>query len=251
MHRPLNLLFSAALLLAPSGLFAQERYHLPDPNLMARLSYDNSGAVQNGNVRHVCIAVSRDGEYRIVQSLDHGQSQRLHGTMSREEFDQLSKLLESAQLRKLFGDHGGLVRQQAERFAAEVPLRDRSHVDESPEGLEQKAWHLQWLNGDGENPFPASVSNVVEWIKRFEPTDGKSFEYTEYPDVCPAGGLRLLQPSVAENSILKPRRFFLFSLESAPTEAARPLRFFKGWGASYDFAYFNHFSTSGSVARFP
>jgi hypothetical protein len=55
------------------------------------------------------------------------------------------------------------------------------------------------LNGDGENPFPASVSSVVDWIKRFEPKGGKMFEYADYPDVCPTGGLRLLQPSVAEN----------------------------------------------------
>ena len=78
------------------------------------------------------------------------------------------------------------VRQEAEIFMAEI--------------LEQQAWHLQWLNADGENPFPASVFNLIDWLQRFQPKDGKSFKYTEYPDVCPAGGLRLLQPSVAENS---------------------------------------------------
>jgi hypothetical protein len=199
MHRSPKILLSAALLLATSGSLAQQRYRSPDPDLMARLSYDNSGAVENRNVRHVCIAVSRDGEYRIVWSFDNRQNQRLHGTMAKQEFDQLSKLLESAQLRKLSGDHGGLVRQQAERFAAEIPIGG-SDVDGIGEGLEQKAWYLQWLNGDGENPFPAPVSKVVEWIKRFQPKGGKSFEYTEYPDVCPAGGPRFLQPSVAENS---------------------------------------------------
>jgi hypothetical protein len=200
MHRWPSILLSVALLLAVSGLIAQERYHLPDPDLMARLSYDNSGAVQNENVHHVCIAVSHDGEYRIVRSLENGRSQRLNGTMAKEELDQLSKLLESSQLRKLSGDHGGLVRQQAERFAAEIPLGDRSRAEVTPEGFEQKAWRLQWLNGDDENPFPASVSKVVDWIQGFQPKDGKSFDYADYPDVCPAGGLRFLQPSVAENS---------------------------------------------------
>ena len=200
MHRSPKILLSAALVLATSGLLAQERYRSPDPDLLARLSYDNSGAVENANFRHVCIAVSRDGEYRILRSLDSGRRQRLHGTMAKEEFDQLSKLLESAQLRKLSGDHGGLVRQQSERFAAEIPIGDRSLADGILEGSEQKEWQLWWLNGDGENPFPPSVSKVVDWIKRFQPKDGKSFEYDEYPDVCPAGGLRFLQPSVAENS---------------------------------------------------
>ena len=199
MRRSPKILLSAALLLVTSGLLAQERYHSPDPDLMARLSYDNSGAVESGNVLHVCIAVSRDGEYRILRSLDNGRRQRLHGTMARQEFDQLSKLLESAQLRKLSGDHGGLVRRQAERFAAEIPMSDLSGVD-TRGGLEPKAWHLWWSNGDGENTFPASVSKVVDWIKHFQPKDGESFEYDEYPDVCPAGGLRFLQPSVAENS---------------------------------------------------
>jgi len=195
-----NLLLFPVLLLATSGLVAQERYHPPDPDLMARLSYDNSGAVQNGNVRHVCIAVSRDREYRIVRSLDRDRTQRLHGTMTIGEFDQLSKLLESAQLRKLSGDHGGLVRQEAERFAAEIPLSDQSHVDGAEQGFGDKTWHLQWLNGDGENPFPASIAKVVDWINGFQPKAGESFEYADYPDVCPAGGLRFLQPSVAENS---------------------------------------------------
>ena len=194
-----KILLSAAFLLATSGLPAQQRFRSPDPDLMARLSYDNSGAVENADVRHICIAVSRDGTYRILRSFDNGRRQRLEGTMAKEEFDELSQLLASPPLRKLSGDHGGLVRQQAERFAGEIPKGDRS-VDGSGEGLEPKAWHLQWLNGDGENPFPASVSKVVEWIKHFQPKDGKSFDYLEYPDVCPAAGLRFLQPSVAENS---------------------------------------------------
>jgi len=59
---------------------------------------------------------------------------------------------------------------------------------------------LHWLHGDGENPFPASVSQLVDWLQRFQPKDGKSSDYIEFPDVCPARGLRLLQPSVAEKS---------------------------------------------------
>ncbi|MFZ0805109.1 MAG: hypothetical protein WAN03_02950 [Candidatus Sulfotelmatobacter sp.] len=137
-------------------------------------------------MRHVCVAVSRDGEYRIVRSLDNGQTQRLQGKMPKEDLRQLTKLLGAADFRNLSGDGGGLIRQEAEIFMVEI--------------LEPEAWHLQWLNADGENPFPASVFKLIDWLQRFQPKDGKSFEYAEYPDVCPAGGLRLLQPSVAENS---------------------------------------------------
>jgi hypothetical protein len=201
MHLYPKTLLTAAILLVASCSIGQERYRSPDPDLKARLSYDNSGVVVGpGTVRHVCVAVSWDGDYRIERSLNDGQTQRLHGKMPKEEFRQLNKLLEAAEFRSLSGDHGGLIRQESERFAAEIPFGDRWREDGARKWLEHDAWRLQWLNADGESPFPASVSTVVDWLKRFQPKDGKSFEYAEYPDVCPTGGLRLLQPAVAQNS---------------------------------------------------
>jgi hypothetical protein len=197
MHLYPRTLLTAAILLVVSCSIAQERYRSPDPDLRARLSYDNSGVVAApGNVRHVCVAVSGDGDYRIERSLDDGQTQRLHGTMPKEEFRQLNKLLESAELRSLSGDHGSLIRQESERFAVEIPLSNRWRED----GTGHEAWRLQWLNADGESPFPASVYTLADWLKRFQPKDGRPFEYADYPDVCPTVRLRLLQPAVAENS---------------------------------------------------
>lgn len=202
-----KMLLTTALLLAASSAIAQKPERSLDPELMARLSYDNSAPVRQGDVRHICIAVFRGGEYRIVRGWDNGRTQRLHGKMAKEESGQLFKLLESAEFRDLSGTHEGLIRQEAERFAAEIPLGDGSRADGNTDGtndgikdrLEHEAWRLQWLNGDGENPFPASVAKVVDWLQRFQPTDGKSFDSAEYPDVCPSGGLRFLQPSLAEN----------------------------------------------------
>lgn len=199
MNRCPQILLVPALLVIASISIAQEPYHAPDPDVMARLSYDNSGVVQQGNLRHVCIAVSREGEYRIMRSTDEGQTERLHGKMPKEEFNQLSKLLGSTAFRSLSGNHGGLVRQEAETFEAEIPVRNASNLDTERQWPEP-AWRLHWLNGDGGNPFPASVSSLVDWMKRFEPKGGKTFEYADYPDVCPTGGLRFLQPSVADNS---------------------------------------------------
>lgn len=200
MHPFRRILFTAAVFLAASCAVGQEFYHPPDPDLMARLSYDNSGAIELGTVRHMCLAVSRDGEYRILRSLNSGSTERLHGKMSKEELAELSKLLGATEFRNLSGSHGGLIRQDAQTFSAEIPVGDHSDARQPQELPPHDAWRFQWLNGDGQNPFPASVSKVVDWLQRFQPKDGKTFEYTDYPDVCPIIGLRFVRPSVAENS---------------------------------------------------
>ncbi len=180
-----------AVLLVSGGLCAQEAYRSPDPDLLARLSFDGPATAQGEGSRHVCVAVSRDGDYRIVQSLNGGHTQRLHGKMPQQQFQQLKTLLGSTDFRVLSGNHGGLIRQESETFGAEVIIPGRRGEDRTQQ--------LHWLNADGESPFPAAVTKVVNWLRRFEPTNGKEFEYAEYPDVCPSGGLRFLQPSVATN----------------------------------------------------
>ena len=133
MHPSLKTLLLVAILLVASVSIAQEAAPSAYSASMARLSYDNSGFAQPGSVMHVCFAVSKDGDYRIVRSLDDGQTQRLHGKMPTEEFRQLNKLLENAELQRLSGDHGGLlIRQESERFAAEVPFGDRWREDGHP-----------------------------------------------------------------------------------------------------------------------
>jgi len=132
--------------------------------------------------------------------MNSGEMQRLQGKMPKEQFEQLKTLLGSAEFRALSGNHGGLIRQDAESFAAEIPSTPRKHADGfDVRSADLPAQRVQWLNGDGESPFPEPMAKVVDWLKHFEPTDGKAFVYAEYPDVCPSGGLRLLQPSMAEN----------------------------------------------------
>ena len=200
MHPSPKTLLIAAILLVASVSIAQEATPSADAALRARFSYDNSGFAQPGSVMHVCFAVSKDGDYRIVRSLDDGQTQRLHGNMPKEDFRQLTNLLEAADFRDLSGNGGGLVRQEAETFAAEIAVSGRWHDDgHGTKWLEPESWRLRWLNADGEEPFPSPVANVVDWLKRFEPKHAKRFENTEFPDVCPSGGLRLVQPSISEN----------------------------------------------------
>jgi len=204
MRSYLKVLLTAVVLFTSISLWAQEVQVHPD--LMARLSYERSTVVtgEGEGVRQVCIAVSRDGEYRIVRSLDSGQTQRLQGMMAKEPLQQLKALLDSAGFQELSGNHGGLIRGEAESFGAEIPMvASGPGIDVGPDLHIQtdrpQARRLQWLNADGENPFPVSVAKVVHWLTHFEPKDAKELEYVEHHDVCPSVGLRLLQPSVAEN----------------------------------------------------
>lgn len=194
-----RVLLSLSFLVVPLVVWAQEPARSENPDLLARLSYHTSAAVQRDGVQQVCLAVSRDREYRIVRLASEKPVQRLHGTLTKEQFEQLTKLLESRKFRALSGNHGGLIRQDAERFAAEIPLGDRQRADGTRVWIEPEARHLQWLNADGESPFPDSVAKIVNWLQRFQPKDGKEFEYAEFPDVCPSVGLSLVQPAVADN----------------------------------------------------
>ena len=201
MHTPTRMLLTVSFLLISFGTWAQEISHPVDADLLARLSYESSSVVWTAGVpRHVCIAVTRDGEFRIVRSLDYGQSQRLRGKMPKEQLQQLTQLLGDPEFRALSGDHVGVIRQDAEVFAVEIPGPARDHVDGTRQWMDRDVWRLQWLNADGESPFPGSVAKVVDWLRHFEPKNGKAFEYAEYPDVCPNRGLRLVQPAVAENT---------------------------------------------------
>jgi hypothetical protein len=200
VHSHTKILLTVSFLLISLGIWAQASDHANDSDLLARFSYANSTVVQSGGVRHVCVAVTREGDYRIVRSTDDGQTLRLRGKMPKEQFQELTKLLDEAEFRALSGYHGGLIRQDAESFSAEIPGPMREHADGTPRlWMERDVWRLQWLNADGQSPFPGSVRKVVDWLQRFQPGDGKSFLYAEFPEVCPTGGLRLVQPPVAAN----------------------------------------------------
>jgi hypothetical protein len=192
--------FLTAILLLASVSIAQQATPSASAAVLGRLSYDNSGFAQPGSLVHVCFVVSKNGDYRILRSSNDGHTQSLHGNVPKQEFRQLSNLLQAPELRNLSGNGGGLIRQEAETFAAEIAVRGRWHDDGyGTKWLEPQTWRLQWLNADGETPFPSPVAKLVDWLKKFEPRNATRFEATEFSDVCPSGGMRLVQPSVSEN----------------------------------------------------
>jgi len=205
MLRCQRALLIMSVLLIASGLcaqqaeraleLAQEAERAQQADLLARLSYETSvGAA----VERVCIAVSRHGEYRMVSKMAGAEMARVRGKMPEDQLKQLTKLLESSDFRSLAGNHAGLIRQRAESFTAEIGPGE-GQVSGRDEIVVPRPRRLEWLNADGESPFPPPIAKVAGWLEHFQPREAKPFVYAEFPDVCPSGGLRFVQPTVAFN----------------------------------------------------
>src|SRR5579859_2338107 len=168
----------AALLGMSANLSAQEIYRLHDPDTLARLSY-------NTFTTQICFAVAPDGSYRMVRSTaeTYDGPQRLQGNLSKKEFRQLEARLAAPGFRSLGSNHAGLIRQNAEDFAAEISMPGNNSEAAA------RTQRLQWLNADDESPFPATIEKLVSWMKSFQPKDARGFTYAEFPNVCPSIGL--------------------------------------------------------------
>ncbi|HEV2400907.1 MAG TPA: hypothetical protein VGS27_28495 [Candidatus Sulfotelmatobacter sp.] len=199
MTRLSRLLWIVWILSVPLLLRGQEKEIATDPGMLARLAYDTTAATQRGDLRHVCLAITNDGEYRMVRATVDKPTQYLRGQISKDQFEKLKSLLSSKKFRSQPGNLAGLIRQDSESFRAEMPVPLKKRADGTYLLPPSEAWHLEWLNGDNEAPFPPSIGKVVKWLETFEPKDGKEFSYADFPNVCPSGGLHLVQPSVADN----------------------------------------------------
>ena len=172
---------------------------------MARLSYERS-PFQGDGIRQICIAVSQDGNYTMVSSTNgtNGPVQ-LEGKMSEEQFQQLKRSLAAHAFRSLSGNHGGLIRDHAGRFVAEISRIEMPAAFQfqptvpwsPPRSQPAPPRRLQWLNADDESPFPKPMAKGVEWMKNFEPRNAKALDSAEISDACPTVGLRLIEPSIA------------------------------------------------------
>lgn len=201
MPRFAGTILMAALLGMSASLSAQAVRPWQEADILARLSYNASQA-------QICVAVTLDGAYRIERSVESVRSvrstqsiepdlldgpQHLEGKLSQREFRELEALLDSHDLRSLGNNHAGLIRQNAENFSAEIPIPSR----QGP--VYDRTLKLQWLKADEDSPFPASVEKLVSWIKNLQAKNGHSFTPGEFPNVCPLGGIILVQPSIADN----------------------------------------------------
>lgn len=194
-----RLLLIASFSLISLPIWNQQSDTLNDSGLLARLAYETTAVARRGALRQVCVAVTRDGEYRIMRATTDQPTEFLRGELTKEQFARLKTLLDSPKFRAQASHAGALIRQDAEDLRVEVTGSIRENGDGSQRLEESDAWRLQWLNADGDDPFPQSVAKVANWLQNFQPKNAKEFFYTEFPDVCPSEGFRLVQPGLAFN----------------------------------------------------
>jgi hypothetical protein len=190
MQPRVTLVFSAAVLLAATALRAQEQGQNRDASQTlqaARFSYLTSGVVLDSETpKQICLAVSRDGSYRILQ-VSEAKTVALHGKMPVDQFQQLKNLMGDSDFRRLKGNYSGIIRQSSESFGAEISREDGNQ-------------RLQWLNPDGRHPFPDTAAKVIGWLKDFRPSGALPLLHAGFSDVCPFAGFQLVQPTVAANT---------------------------------------------------
>jgi hypothetical protein len=173
--------------------------------MLARFAYRRT----DGMEQSVCLAVAKDGSYQIIREEAEGPRWRMRGELPEKDLQALKAMIDDPGLRRLPESRGGLIRGESETFHAEIwapPSSDSKINDLTPNGpggylASPATRHIRWQNADGQNPFPAPVEKIVDWLKNFHTTDGRVFEHTELEQVCPSQGLSYVRPSVAENSL--------------------------------------------------
>ena len=69
MRRLSRLLWTLSILSVPLLLRGQDKQQIPaGAQTLARLAYDTSAAMQRGDLRHVCVSITRDGEPSSTRS---------------------------------------------------------------------------------------------------------------------------------------------------------------------------------------
>ena len=193
--------FAIAVFLAASVVsFAQERAQSPDPDILVRISYASSYA-------QICASISQDGNFRILSLRDSlTNPSLLKGKMGEDQLLHLKKTLAGLEARPLLPNHSNLIRDHAERFAAEISkiefppkfklLDAPTTRPTTPPGSPHR---VEWLNPDDQNPFPAPIAKLIDWMQGFQSKNAKPSDSSEFWTICPSVGLSYVQPSIAEN----------------------------------------------------
>lgn len=196
-------MFATAIFLAASAVcFAQQENQSADPTLLVRVSYASSYGVQ------ICASISQDGDFRILSLRDSLTNPvLLKGKMGDYQLLRLKRTLAGLERRPLLPSRADIIRDHAERFAAEISriefppkfklLDAPASRPATPPGSPHR---VQWLNPDNQNPFPAPIANLIDWMRGFQSKDADLADNSASFQVCPSVGLSYVQPSIATNT---------------------------------------------------
>lgn len=170
---------AALVLIAPAALMGQAKRDNPD-HLIARLSYANTLMDRFDSRRQVCVAVYEGGLYRLwrpnLTGLQSGSPDPLRtvfqGTLTKEQMQMLGSMLKNLNFKS---KGGGLVEKGSESFLAEL-VNSRQTT------------RLKWVNPDHRQPFPQSVSRIVDWLQDLGTQGTTQTTLSELSDisVCPS-----------------------------------------------------------------
>lgn len=199
--RQFTVLAIAAFAALSTASFAQQGMQSADPDLLVRVSYASSYGVQ------ICASITQDGDYRIL-SLRNSLTNPvlLKGKMYADQLLRLKKTLAELERRPLLPSEADIIRNHAERFAAEISkieFPSKFKLLDAPVAQPQtppgSPHRVQWLNPDNQNPFPAPIAKLVDWMRSFQNANGESWDKLAIDNICPSVGLSYVQPSIATN----------------------------------------------------
>ncbi len=189
--------FWTAIFVVPLSVVVWGQDHAIRPGSeapMVRLSFHRGSAevsdFDDAAFTQVCLSVVRDGHYQMRHVSAKRGAEMLQGTLSPHELKRLGGLLGNADVRSQEGSSGGLLRNSAETFTAEVQRKD---------GVQR----FTLTDTDGESPFPRSVLKIVAWLQGFDAQDAKHLA-VDTEDICPGGALQPVHPVSARLKDLRP-----------------------------------------------
>jgi hypothetical protein len=142
----------------------------------------------------ICFSVDKTGHYemrrlamKVSAESPQGKIFRmvpelLQGTLPDAEWTKLEKLLEDPDLLKS-GSGPSVLRKGAETFIAEVPG-------------ENGAQRVVLSDADGENPFPHSAEQIVDWLQHFKAEGAEPLDVSA-DDICPSATFQPVHPATA------------------------------------------------------
>jgi len=185
----------ASWLVASALAWGQNPQVNEHPSALVRVSFTSLILGDSGSYRQICFSFDRTGRYELRRVTMKVSTERTQGSavydkvvsgpphtelvrgfMFASESEKLEKLLADSDFLKFTTSTPKMTALQrgAEDFVAEVPR-------------EKGVQRVVMRDADGENPFPRSVQEIVNWLQDFKAENAKPLDVSA--DICPRDAL--------------------------------------------------------------